>query len=449
MRKPKLDMWPMSSVDHAWLRMDNPTGPMVINAILTFKHPLSISKFQTLIAERFASIERFQCKPNRILMSDYWQQCILDWEYHLSESKDTADSSEQLQDLATRFINQPFDTDHPLWRMHLIPFQKGSAVVIRIHHAYADGMALVKVLLQITDEGQAFKHGFAHHSNSDTDHPSKPSIFGKVLPYLSDQSKWFETLGLIEELTSELLNMSLSSIEHNLFKDPGLCGKKQLVWTEPLKLEEVRAIAKAHNAKLNDILVSSAAGAFRRYMQQLHRVSAWAELRTVIPVDLRKQLTPEALGNYFGLVFLSLPVGVEDPIERARLINKRMHKLKSSKQAWLVFQILQLSGYLPDIAEKELIRLFSSKASAVMTNVPGPSIPLHVAGNTLDQILFWVPQSGSVGMGISIITYNNRVQFGLMSDQQLVNEPHQLIDCFNEEFEQLLLETLMTVHWPD
>ena len=440
---------PMASVDHAWLRMDSTVNPMVINAVMTLKTPVADSAFKARVMTNFASIPRFQCRPTAGLITEHWQHTQIDPDYHFPIERQQVKSDLELQEIATSFINQPLDMTRPLWRMLYLPsYCHGSAVVIRIHHAYADGMALMKVLLQMMDEGELIKK-FDQQQRTDEPPETKPTGWlQKLQPFLPGHGRWTETLQLVEELSTELVKMGLSPGEENVFKSPGLCGKKQLVWTPPLKLHEVKTIAHAHAAKVNDVLVSSAAGAFRRYLQSINQLSSWSELRTLIPVDLRAHVKAKDLGNYFGLVFLSMPLGIEDPIERAQILNQRMTALKTSKQAWLVFQLLQMSGYLPDIAEKEMIRLFSSKASAVMTNVPGPSFPLHFHGSELDQILFWVPQSGSIGVGVSILTYNNRVQFGLMTDKQLIQSPEAIIECFNTEFESLLLETLMTAPWP-
>lgn len=436
---------PMASIDHAWLRMDSEVSPMVINAVLTFKTAVKASDWLTRVSEKFTPIERFRCRPEPGLYGEHWHPCQLDNDYHFQIDSEPLESDLDLQRKATAFINTPLDKQRPLWRMKLISnYKKGSAIIVRIHHSYADGMALVRVLLQLMDEGGPLNpKNFKSKKKQIT-----KGLFDKVQSMIPKPGRWLETLSLVEELSTELVKMGLSPQEENVFKEPGQCGKKSLVWTPPLKLDEVRAIAKTHQAKLNDVLLSSVSGAFRRYMKQVDHVSSWTELRTVVPVDIRKHVKSESLGNYFGLVFLNLPIGIEDPIERAFELNKRMNALKTSKQAWLVFQILQMSGYLPEVAEKELVRLFSSKASAVLTNVPGPQQALHFCGHELDQILFWVPQSGSIGTGVSVMTYNNQVQFGLMTDDQLVNAPQMIIDCFNTEFESLLLETLMTLPWP-
>ncbi|TCS41984.1 WS/DGAT domain-containing protein [Reinekea marinisedimentorum] len=442
---------PMASVDHAWLRMDTPVNPMVINAVISFKQPLNTEDCIQQITSQLLSNKIFRSKPGSSIYGAQWQQTKVDESYHFSICHQRLKDDQALQAQATDFINQPLDHNRPLWRVLLVPHCKsGGALVVRIHHAYADGMALMKVLLKLMDERELIEY----YEKQQTSKQKKPrknrtvALFSKLQNYMPGNGKWLEALGLVDELTTELLKLGLSPGEENAFKKPGLCGKKQLVWTKPLNLDEVKTIAKFQHAKVNDVLLNSVSGAFRRYLKSIDQLSAWSEMKAVIPVDLRQHVNARELGNYFGLVFLSLPLGTEDPIERSRLLHKRMNALKDSKQAWLTFQLLQLAGYLPEIIEKELIQLFSSKGSMVMTNVPGPQFPLHLSGNEIDQIMFWVPQSGSIGIGVSILTYNNHVQFGLMTDKQIIPNPEKLIDFFTEEFESLLLETLMTVQWP-
>lgn len=443
---------PMASVDHAWLRMDTPVNPMVINAVISFKKPLDTQDCIKQITKQLLTNKVFRSKPGSSVYGAHWQQTAVDESYHFQICHTRLDDDLALQAQATEFINSPLDHNRPLWRVLLIPnCKKGAALVVRIHHAYADGMALMKVLLKLMDERELIEQ-FEKQQAKQSKKPRKKrtaALFSRLQSYMPGNGKWFEALGLVEELTADLLKLGLSPGEENAFKKPGLCGKKQLVWTKPLDLDEVKTIAKFQHAKVNDVLLNSVSGAFRRYLKSIDQLSAWSELKAVIPVDLRQHVNARELGNYFGLVFLSLPLGVDDPIERSRLLHKRMNALKDSKQAWLTFQLLQLAGYLPEIAEKELIQLFSSKGSMVMTNVPGPKFPLHLSGNEIDQIMFWVPQSGSIGIGVSILTYNNHVQFGLMTDKQIIPNPEQLIDFFTEEFESLLLETLMTVQWPE
>jgi diacylglycerol O-acyltransferase len=161
-------------------------------------------------------------------------------------------------------------------------------------------------------------------------------------------------------------------------------------------------------------------------------------------VNLRRSSEPpENLGNFFGLGLLTLPIGIENPLERLHTVHQRMGELKESYQAMLTFGLMEIMGLGPKITQASAMRMFSRKATAVMTNVPGPQEPLYFAGCKIAELMFWVPQSGSVGMGVSIQSYNDRVHFGLITDRKRVSDPATIIRRFSEEFEKLLLITLM------
>ena len=169
----------------------------------------------------------------------------------------------------------------------------------------------------------------------------------------------------------------------------------------------------------------------------------------MVPVNLRSIEKANDLGNQFGLVFVDLPIGVEAPLERMFLVRQRMSALKGSPQPIVAFVLLSAVGMGPKILQDQISALIGRNATAVMTNVPGPQKPLYFAGREIDEIDFWVPQSGGIGMGLSILTYNGKVQFGLITDAGLVPDPDTVIDKFADEFEKLVLLTLMGPYGPE
>ena len=163
----------------------------------------------------------------------------------------------------------------------------------------------------------------------------------------------------------------------------------------------------------------------------------------MVPVNLRPLEQAWKLGNRFGLAPLVLPIGIDNPIERVYAVRQRMAELKGSYQPLLAFAILSLTGLLIKPAQDAILGLFAKKTTAVMTNVPGPAQPLSFCGAVLRQNMFWVPASGDVGMGVSILSYAGGVQFGLVTDRALCPDPERIIERFGVEFEQLLLATMM------
>jgi hypothetical protein len=144
------------------------------------------------------------------------------------------------------------------------------------------------------------------------------------------------------------------------------------------------------------------------------------------------------LGNKFGLVYLKLPVYIEDVQERLQEVSQRMTALKNSSEAVVALGILSGIGMTPADVQQQLVNLFGAKATAVMTNVPGPPMPLYMAGAKITGIMFWVPQAGRVALGISIISYAGKVWLGVATDAGLVPDPDLIIDGFYEEYELLM-----------
>ena len=168
----------------------------------------------------------------------------------------------------------------------------------------------------------------------------------------------------------------------------------------------------------------------------------------MVPVNLRPLDKAWQLGNRFGLAPLVLPIGICNPIERVYAVRARMNELKGSYQPLLAFAVLAVAGLTIKPVQDAILGLFAKKATAVMTNVPGPATHLKLCGSTLRQTMFWVPASGDIGVGVSILSYGGGVQFGLITDKKLCPKPQQIIDRFEPEFEKLMLLTLM-LPWPD
>jgi WS/DGAT/MGAT family acyltransferase len=218
---------------------------------------------------------------------------------------------------------------------------------------------------------------------------------------------------------------------------------KRVAWSEPMPLDEVKAVGKALGCSINDVLLASVAAAIGAWLASHGDETAGQEIRAMVPVNLRPLEQAHQLGNRFGLVPLVLPIGIANPVERVYAVQRRMQALKGSYQPMLAFGVLAVAGLLIKPVQAALLNMFAKKATAVMTNVPGPATPMKFCGSTLKQTMFWVPQSGDIGVGVSILSYAGGVQFGLITDSRLCPDPQAVIDRFRPEFEKLLLTTLM------
>jgi WS/DGAT/MGAT family acyltransferase len=188
----------------------------------------------------------------------------------------------------------------------------------------------------------------------------------------------------------------------------------------------------------NDVLLCAAAGAIQKHFTNTGEIAPDCGIRVAVPFNLRPLHQPiETLGNQFGLVLVSLPVEVGDPVMRFRQIQHNMNQLKRSYQAQVTYSLLDLFGRGPDALERRALSLLSDKASAVLTNVPGPKEAVYLAGARLKQPMFWVPQSGNIGIGMSIFSYAGTVQFGITIDRSIPVDPESAMNYFRDSFKEL------------
>jgi hypothetical protein len=157
----------------------------------------------------------------------------------------------------------------------------------------------------------------------------------------------------------------------------------------------------------------------------------------MVPVNLRPLTGPIELGNRFGLVMLDLPIQEAEPLRRLAETKRRMDLLKGAREAVVAFVFIEALGQLSRRFEAPFLHFFSDKASLVLTNVPGPRQRLHLDGREIRRLMFWVPQSGTIGLGISIISYAGDVVVGVMSDGSVIEHPDEVVTAFEAEFEAL------------
>lgn len=451
----------LSGVDRAWLLMDRPTNPMMIVGLMVLEEPLAIADLRALISERFLQFERFRCVPiPRGNVAD-WAPCRgFDVEDHvLSVALPAHASQAELEALVGELASTPLNPSRPLWTFHLVErFDQGSAVIVRIHHCYADGMALVQVLLSLTEHASRGRPvparerraaGMAEHGGL------WPQIFGRLV---GGGAEWLEkglqlalqrpaaTVNLLGDalgMAGELAHLAaLPADPATRLKQP-LSGVRHVAWAPPVSLQEVKTIGKVLGCTVNDVLVSSLAGALGRYLAAQGDEVEGLSIRAAVPIDLRRGAGRVTLGNRFGLLFLDLPVGIRHPLERLYAVHRHMQSLKGSPQALVVLGLLFAVGSLPAAVEEPLVALFSSKASLVASNLAGPQEPLTIGGALISQLLFWVPQSGSMGTGVSMLTYNGQVQFGVIADRDLISRPADLVELIIAEFERLVYLVLL------
>jgi diacylglycerol O-acyltransferase len=457
---------PMSKVDTAWLRMETPTNLMMITGVMMLDRALDIARFKRVLAERFLAYRRFRQKAVSITSGAVWEidrDFDLDWHVRITALPGAAGTAE-LQHLVSQLASTPLDHSKPLWQFHVVEkFGGGSALIMRVHHCYADGLALVQVLLSLTDaERKREKPAplasawLKEDRGGVLDRLLEPAragfgrafhigerIVGKGIEMLSHPAAAGQIVDEGSAIVREFATaLTLADDPPTPLKGP-LGVTKRVAWMEPLDLENVKSVGRGLDCTVNDVLMASVAGALRSYLIDLDESVDGLTIRATVPVSLRPLEHAKKLGNHFGLVFLELPIGEPNPLRRLERIAACMREIKRSRQAVMTFGLLAALGMGPSMLQRPALELFSRKATAVATNVPGPAEPLYLAGCKISEQMFWVPQSGSIGMGISILSYDGQVFFGLIADAKLVPDPNQIIRRFRPEFDKLLLIAMM------
>lgn len=462
----------MSRVDTAWLRMDNDVNLMMIVGVWLLQPGITHAALCERVEDKLLKYDRFRQKVVQDPMGATWvHDDAFDIQRHVLHEKKLKrergqSEREALQAQVGELANTALDPDHPLWQFHLIDdYEGGSALVARVHHCIGDGIALISVMLSITDGGMdppKRKKREAPESEGDwladavvkplTDLATKAiGMYGggvaKSMEMLSNpQQGLMGSLDMARtgaKVLGDVAAMAMMPDDSPTLLKGKPMGQKIVAWGEPLPLAQVKVIGKALNCSINDVLLACVAGAIGAYLNEMGDDPTGKEIRAMVPVNLRPLEKAWQLGNRFGLAPLTLPIGIENPIERVYAVRTRMNQLKDSYQPLLAFAVLSVAGLLIKPVQDGLLGLFAKKATAVMTNVPGPVVPLKLCGSTLRQTMFWVPASGDIGVGVSILSYGGGVQFGLITDKKLCPHPQQIIDRFEPEFEKLLLVTMM------
>lgn len=474
----------MSKVDTAWLRMDNDANLMQIVGVWQLTPGVRYAAVCERIENSLLKYERFRQRAMEDATGATW---VGDHNFDMARHvvletlpKSAKGHEEQaLQDRVAELATQPLDRRHPLWQFHLIEDYtgadgiKGSAMILRIHHCIADGVALISVIMAMADGGApppepSKKEPEQGEQEWIVDTLIKPftHLAVKALDAMGEgAARSLEKLGhpaknleqgleegvkgsldlakVMMQVVSDCAALALMPDDSKTRLKGKPRGVKKVAWSQPIPLDEVKAVSKALDCSINDVLLSCVAGALGEYLKAQGDEVAGQEIRAMVPVNLRNAEQTQQLGNHFGLAPLVLPIGIDNPVERVYEVRRRMTALKGSYQPLLAFSLLAVAGLLIKPAQDMLLNIFSKKTTAVMTNVPGPREKIKFCGSTLAQSMFWVPQSGDVGLGVSILSYGGGVQFGVITDSAICPHPQHIIDEFLPEFAKLSIVTLM------
>lgn len=428
-------------VDTIWLNMDRADNLMVIESLMTTAGPLDPDRLAILLEDRvLARFPVFRQRPGSALLPGLLPRWEDDPEFdlarHLHVDRLPAPGDHlALQDYIAGHLDRPLLRDRPLWEVHVLQgYGAGSAVYSRLHHSLADGIALTKVLLSLTDaspEGTLVADDdqpAAHHGVLELG----SHLVGSVLTPRRAVSTVRQVVSLTRGTTAVATKLLLAPHPSSAVTgEPG--PRKRAVWGEPASLVGVKETARRTGTTVNDVVVAALAGALTTYQAQHGQEPV--DVPTMVPVNLRPddQPLPPELGNRFALVLLTLPSGLRTPFERLAETRRRMSAIKDSPEAWLTFGMIRGIGLTGPTLERRLVDFFANKATGVTTNVPGPATPCFLAGERVVTMMGWAPESGQQTLGTCIFSYDGRLHVGFKVDTATIDDPEALVAAFDAE----------------
>ncbi|GAA5022540.1 wax ester/triacylglycerol synthase family O-acyltransferase [Terrabacter aeriphilus] len=485
----------MGSADSLWLTMDRPTNLMVITSVVLLESrpdwDAVLDVLRTRLVDPHPVFRERSRHRRRPFGAHRWEEDPdFDLAHHVhratlsgaatdggggagsegseggagSESGAGGQADAELQAYVEEHLPRPFDRSRPLWEVHLVDGPgAGAALVFRIHHALADGIALTRVLLGLTEDADGVPGDLVGPGPT----PGIAALPVAALP-LGQAGK---TRGGVLAAGLRLARAGLRSSRmqlrdkgaHRVVVDAatatatvalrtgqvvgdvlltsnpesavgGVPGhRKRVLWTAPLPLTGLKQVGRLVGATLNDVLLSAVAGALHTYQRESGRSPV--DLATMVPVDVRPldEPLPRELGNRFALLFLRFPSGDATPLGRLAVCKARMDWLKASPEAALTFGLLSVIGRVPAGLQRRFVDFFADKAIGVTTNVAGPREPRRLAGVPVTGVLGWVPGSGRHTVGFCIVTYDGAVRIGIMADDAEVPEPERLLTALEDE----------------
>ena len=391
-------------------------------------------QFRDHIGSRLHLVPRFRQKLRFVPLDQgrpVWvDDPYLNLDYHVRQTALPAPGSdEQLRNLAARIFSQQLDRSKPLWELWLVEgLHDGRfAVIGKSHHALVDGISGVDITTVLFDLDR-----------EPEDPPSPPP------PWLARPEP--TDLHLLQEALRERLTSPREIVRgvRHVLRGPrkvlqgvgattrmvgaGLSAPSSVFNVEigphrrfsmtQADLEALKRVKDAHGGTVNDVILSIVAGGIGRYLRARGHETEGVELRALVPVSVRAADERGALGNRITAMMAPLPIGIEDPVERLRVVTAEMGDLKSSGQAVGAEILTKLTDFAPTTIASQAARLQSAQRffNLVVTNVPGPQFPLYLLGRQMESIFPMVPLAQKQALCVGIMSYNGQVNFGLIGD---------------------------------
>ncbi len=452
----------LSAVDASFLAQEHDASHMHVGAVMIFDGPPPRrDEVIGAIEERLHLVPRYRQKlavPRFEMGRPFWiDDPRFNIEYHIRHTALPAPGSlEQLRQLAGRIFSQRLDRSKPLWELWLVQgLESGRfAMISKTHHALVDGVSgvdIVGVLFDITADGGSPEPELVPWTPAPE--PSEAELIAEGISGLirtplelaTSIVKAVETPAATLDTAREALEGISEFVWAGLNPAPDtplnveIGPHRRIFWLQS-SLEDFKRVKRALGGTVNDVVLATVSGALRRWLRSRGIRTEGLELRALVPVSIRADDEHGQLGNRIAAMRGPLPVYVEDPVERLRTVTRIMGDLKNSKQALGAEVIAGLTDFAPPtlLAQASRVNFSTRLFNLIVTNVPGPQIPLYMLGRELLEMIpvAFLPENHA--MAIAIISYNGRLDFGLLGDYDAMPDLEDFADDLRESLGELL-----------
>jgi WS/DGAT/MGAT family acyltransferase len=362
----------------------------------------------------------------------------------------------QLKRLAGRVFSQALDRSRPLWELWLVEglAEDRFALLSKTHHALVDGVSGVDIATVLFDTCPDPVPVAPPASRwVPRPLPTPPELLADALLERATVPAEIargvratlrgprQVAGKLGQALVGIGAMTWAGL-HPAPRSPfnvRIGPHRRFTWVRA-DLAEFKRVKNALGGTVNDVVLAAVAGSLGCYMRLHGEPTDGVVLRAMVPISVRADGERGALGNRVAAMWAPLPVGVSDPVARLRQISTAMAEVKQSGQAVGAQVLTELTGFAPPTIMAQAARLQARQRlfNLVVTNVPGPQIPLYVRGRELEAIYPMVPLADNTALGIAIMSYNGTINFGLIADYDELADVEALADELRSAIEALV-----------
>jgi diacylglycerol O-acyltransferase / wax synthase len=451
----------LSSIDASFLTNESSSAHMHVGAILIFEGPPpAYEDFLDHVRSRLHLVPRFRQKlafPPIETGRPFW---VDDPHFHLAyhvrhSALPAPGSEEQLRNIAGRLFSQGLDRSKPLWELWLIQgLEKNRfALVTKTHHALVDGVSGVDIATVLFDVKPVPEPIEPDRHWVPQPPPSSAELAARGVAELSETP--FKLARRAVRAASHPMRTTRKVVEAGEalgevawnFTNPApdvplnmeIGSHRRFAWTRS-ELGDFKRIKDALGGTVNDVVLTVVSGALRSWLRSRGLKTEGLELRALVPVSIRAEDERGQLGNRIAAMRGPLPVYIEDPVKRLEAVKSAMGSLKESKQALGAEVISRFNDFAPPtlLAQASRINFSTRLFNLIVTNVPGPQIPLYVLGRELQDVfpVAFLPENHA--LAIAIMSYNGGIDFGLLGDYDTMEDIEMIATGLNESLGDLL-----------